>query len=104
MTIKTAYSTNPDPNRAAQELLDGVGKLDLRLVVFFASAAYAPDELGQALAQAFGQVPSIGCTTAAFSSLPTMSGVSLGIMSTSDVLCPACLVSRDCSQPPCRSK
>jgi len=64
VTIKTAYSTNPDPNRAAQELLDGVGRLDLRFVAFFASAAYAPDELGQALAQAFGQVPSIGCTTA----------------------------------------
>ncbi len=64
MTIKTAYSTNPDPNRAAQELLDSVGNLDLRFVAFFASAAYAPDDLGKALAQAFGRVPSIGCTTA----------------------------------------
>ena len=64
MTIKTVYSTNPDPNRAAQELRDGVGKFDLRFVVFFASAAYVPDELGNALAGAFGQVPSIGCTTA----------------------------------------
>ena len=64
MTIKTAYSTNPDPNGAAQELLRDVGDLDLRFVAFFASPAYAPEQLGKALAQTFGQVPSIGCTTA----------------------------------------
>jgi hypothetical protein len=64
VTIKTAYSTNPDPKLAAQELQASVRSLDLRFLAFFASAAYAPEALGQALAQAFGQVPSIGCTTA----------------------------------------
>ena len=64
MTIKTSYSTDPDPTRAAQALRSGLGQLDPTFVVFFASTAYPPDALGRALAQAFGDIPSIGCTTA----------------------------------------
>jgi hypothetical protein len=64
MTTKTASSTHPDPHLAAQQLLSAIGDLDSRLVVFFASAAYSPAQLGEALASTFGEVPSIGCTTA----------------------------------------
>jgi hypothetical protein len=64
MTVKTAYTANPDPSLAAQELLSAIGETKPRFVLFFASAAYAPEALGAALAKAFGDVPSIGCTTA----------------------------------------
>jgi hypothetical protein len=64
MTIKTAHSTHSDPATAARELRSALGGLEPRLVVFFASAAYAPEALGAALAEQFPKVQSIGCTTA----------------------------------------
>jgi len=64
MTVKTTYSAQPDPKLAAQELRRAIGDLDARFVLFFASPSHSPEALGEALAGEFGDVPSIGCTTA----------------------------------------
>lgn len=64
MALVTVHSTQNDPTRAMRELRDGLGGLSPRFLLFFASSNFAPDELGAALRETFGAVPSIGCTTA----------------------------------------
>jgi len=63
-TIKRGFSQSLDPVTAANELYDAVAQPDTALVMFFCSVAYDLPALAAALAQRFGTVPVIGCTTA----------------------------------------
>lgn len=63
-TIKRGYSLSRQPEAAARELAAQLAGERPGLVVFFSSTCYDLDVLGPALAQAFGDIPVIGCTTA----------------------------------------
>jgi hypothetical protein len=64
MSVKIATSHSMDPVACARELKAGVADIDASFVVFFATPAVEPNALGEALANQFGKVPSLGCTTA----------------------------------------
>jgi hypothetical protein len=64
MTVAVAVSEGKSPEECARELRATVGSMELSLVVFFASPVYDPERLGAALAKEFGNVPSVGCSTA----------------------------------------
>lgn len=64
MAIRIAHSSGQHAAEAAADLKAQTSGLDPEFVLFFASSRYEPRELGQALHQAFGPGPSLGCTTA----------------------------------------
>ncbi|MFG6176982.1 nitric oxide-sensing protein NosP [Halomonas sp. THAF12] len=64
VSIRTAYSDNTDPRRAADELASALAGPELGFVLFFCSADYPLAALGEALERAFAPVPLAGCTTA----------------------------------------
>ncbi|HWO11113.1 MAG TPA: FIST N-terminal domain-containing protein [Polyangiaceae bacterium] len=64
MSLAVAVSQTQSPEECARELRASVGALDPSLVVFFASPSFDAERLGAALAREFGNVPSIGCSTA----------------------------------------
>ena len=64
MSLVVAVSENRSPEECARELRASVGSLEPSLVVFFASPVFDAERLGAALAKEFGNVPSVGCSTA----------------------------------------
>ena len=62
--IITAYSANSNVDKAVQEVKDQLGGLNSKLVLFFASTIYQPDEISGKMQEAFGSVPTFGCSTA----------------------------------------
>lgn len=64
MSLVVAVSENRSPEACARELRARVGGLEPSLVIFFASPVYDAEQLGAALAREFGDVTSIGCSTA----------------------------------------
>ncbi|GHE21603.1 nitric oxide-sensing protein NosP [Halomonas urumqiensis] len=62
--LLTAFSRSADPQAVASELATALGHDDLAFVLFFCSAEYPLDQLGEAMQQAFVGVPMAGCTTA----------------------------------------
>jgi len=64
MSVKIGVSQGTPPDVCARELAAAVAGADPTLVVFFATPERDPVALGAALAREFGDVPSIGCTTA----------------------------------------
>ena len=64
MAIKSAYSTEPTPEGNVTELASQLSDLSARLVVFFASSAFDPAEIGAAMQARFAGANVIGCTTA----------------------------------------
>lgn len=62
--VRRTHSTASSAAAAAHEMHRGLDQPDLRLVVFFCSAAYDLDSLGREMAGLFPAVPVIGCTTA----------------------------------------
>ena len=64
MTIRTAHSTQKDAAEAAASLKRQLEGISPAFILFFASSRYEPNALGESLKDAFGDVPSLGCTTA----------------------------------------
>jgi hypothetical protein len=64
MSAQIAVSQGTPPDVCARELKAAVAGVDLAFVVFFATPEQDPEQLGAALGREFGDVPSIGCTTA----------------------------------------
>jgi hypothetical protein len=64
MAIVTAHTRHADPAEAAKELREGLAMPNPRFIIYFATPRMDPAALGQALRQAFGDVPAMGCTTA----------------------------------------
>lgn len=62
--ICTAMSDHKDAERVAQDLARQLMHPHLGFVLFFCSASYNLEALGQALEQYFGGLPLVGCTTA----------------------------------------
>lgn len=62
--VRTTHSEAHDPRMAAGELADALRHEHLGFVLFFCSAEYALERLGEALKAAFHDVPISGCTTA----------------------------------------
>jgi hypothetical protein len=64
VTLIATSSTKSDPKEAAAELAAGLGSMKPRFLLYFATPRTDPAALGKALADTFGDVPAIGCTTA----------------------------------------
>lgn len=62
--LRTACSHRRNPADAARELAESLHHAELGFVLFFCSAEYPLDALGEALQSAFAGVPVSGCTTA----------------------------------------
>lgn len=64
MSVRIAVSHSPDPSVCARELKNEVAGIAPAFVIFFATPSLDPAALGKALAREFGDVPSLGCSTA----------------------------------------
>lgn len=64
MNITTVYSTESNPETAANDLQSQLSGFDARLVIYFASSQYDPKAISQAMQQAFPQAETFGCSTA----------------------------------------
>ena len=64
MSVKIAVSHSADPLVCARELKAGARGVDPAFIIFFATASLDSSALGRALEDQFGQVPSLGCSTA----------------------------------------
>ena len=64
LAVTTAYSRAPEARAAAEEFYRAIWRPDLSSVLFFCSARYDLDLLGQALGELFGNIDLVGCTTA----------------------------------------
>lgn len=62
--ILSGQTQAADAGQAVRELHAWIGQPDAALVVVFCASSYPRDALAEALAQHFGDVPVIGCTTA----------------------------------------
>ena len=62
--VVSAMSQATDPGQAAEELARQLLHPYLGFVLFFCSAGYDLQALGQALQQCFGNVRVVGCTSA----------------------------------------
>ncbi|MGB0467408.1 MAG: nitric oxide-sensing protein NosP [Pontibacterium sp.] len=63
-SVITAVSFSQTPSLAASELRQQLEGRPLEFVLFFCSAEYDLEQLGQALSQVFAETPLAGCTTA----------------------------------------
>jgi len=63
MNIKTAFSVMPDSQNAVADIRAQLKGLDPKLVVFFASSTFAPDEIAERMEEAFPSAETFGCST-----------------------------------------
>jgi hypothetical protein len=64
VSIKTAYSTEENHERAVERIKEEMGDLDPRLMLYFASTKYDPEKISRAMKEAFPSADTFGCTTA----------------------------------------
>jgi hypothetical protein len=64
MNIRTAFSVLPDPQNAVADIKAQLKRFNPKLVVFFASSAFAPDEVAERMEEAFPTAETFGCSTA----------------------------------------
>ena len=64
MTTRTAYSQQSSPQDAVRELATRLAGPKPRLVVYFASSHYVPEEIAAEMQRAFAPAALLGCTTA----------------------------------------
>jgi hypothetical protein len=64
MKIKTAFSVRPDPQDAVADIQNQLIGIDPKLVIFFASTSFAPDEIAERMEAAFPTAETFGCSTA----------------------------------------
>lgn len=64
MSMKTAYSLNPDSKEAAEEIRSALSDCNSDLIIFFASSIYEPSEIAAQMAAAFPLAETFGCSTA----------------------------------------
>lgn len=64
MNIQTAYSTRPSAREAAAEIKARLQTLSPKMVLFFASTTYPPEETAREMGAAFPGAAVFGCTTA----------------------------------------
>lgn len=64
MSIKTAFSSSIDTGNAVSEIEKQFGTINPKIILFFASSVYPPDEISKKVQDAFPQSKTIGCSTA----------------------------------------
>jgi hypothetical protein len=64
MNILTAYTTESNPEAAANQIRSQMSGVDPRAVIYFASSQYDPQAISQAMQNAFPQADTFGCSTA----------------------------------------
>ncbi len=64
LQVKKGASQSLDPQIAARELRAAIDQPDIRFALFYCSPDYDLESLSRSLAEEFGSVPLIGCTTA----------------------------------------
>ncbi len=64
LRVKKAASQSLNPKQAVRELADALYDPDAALVVFYCAPAYDLDALGREIAERFGGLRVVGCTTA----------------------------------------
>jgi hypothetical protein len=64
MTIQTAYTIDPNPEKSAVELAKKFSGITPRVIVYFASSRFDPSALAAAMQKQFPAAQLIGCTTA----------------------------------------
>lgn len=64
MTILTAYSTEPDPDKAASQIRSQMDGFNPCCIIFFASTQYLPQAIGRSMQAAFPAAQTLGCSTA----------------------------------------
>ncbi|MFC1558070.1 FIST signal transduction protein [candidate division KSB1 bacterium] len=64
MNAKTAYSDKKSAEEVVDEIRNEFKDIEIKMLVFFASSIFAPDELSQKLQEAFTGCQVFGCTTA----------------------------------------
>ena len=64
MNIKTAFSVKTDPQNAVADIQAQLKGFDPKLIVFFASSTFAPDEIAERMEAAFPSAETFGCSTA----------------------------------------
>ncbi len=63
MKFLTAYSTEPNPEKASLQLQSRMTGCDLKAVLFFASSQYDPQRICECMQTAFPQAETLGCST-----------------------------------------
>src|SRR2546426_8131517 len=64
MNIQTAHSNRPSAREAAGELKAGLQALVPKMVLFFSSSTYPPEDVAGEMTAAFPGAAVFGCTTA----------------------------------------
>jgi hypothetical protein len=63
MNIVTAYSTDPSPEKAANDLQSQMADITPKAVLYFASSQYDPQKICESMQKAFPQAQTFGCST-----------------------------------------
>ena len=63
MKIKTAFSTDPNPENAVLQIQSQLVGFDPRAVLFFASSQYDPQAISSGMQKVFPQAETFGCST-----------------------------------------
>jgi hypothetical protein len=64
MNVITAYSNQENLDEITQDLKQQIGEFDAKMVLFFASSTFDPDQTAAQMQAAFQNIPVFGCTTA----------------------------------------
>ncbi len=64
MNVITAYSNKENLEQITQDLKQQFGEFDAKMVLFFASSTFDPDQTAAQMQTAFQNIPVFGCTTA----------------------------------------
>ncbi len=63
MNIKTAFSVKPDPQNAVADIRAQFKDFDPKLILYFASSTFAPEEIAERMESSFPSAETIGCST-----------------------------------------
>lgn len=63
MKVKTAYSTENNIDSIISDIEKQIGKIDAKLIQFYASSKIDPDQISKRLYSLFGKVPIMGCSS-----------------------------------------
>ncbi len=63
MKVKTAYSSEKDPQALAADIQKQIVPFDTRLLLFFASPSIDPEGLSASIQSIFPEVPTMGCSS-----------------------------------------
>ncbi len=63
MSIQTAYSQKTTASEAVKDIRSSFGEVDPKLIIFFVSSSYNPDDIAKEVQSHFQSSVAVGCTT-----------------------------------------